>query len=117
MIAAMAISAHAATLTPQQQATVDKGKAIIADRMKDPDSLKWRNLAVVGDTLCGEVNGKNGYGGYVGYQRFFATVTTGAADVKPFDTGNSYVDGVTNGVWRNEYDPACAQAPAIAVDQ
>lgn len=40
----------------------------------DPESGKFRNLYVTKDntgfSLCGEINGKNSYGGYVGYRRF-----------------------------------------------
>lgn len=40
----------------------------------DPDSGKFRNLYVTKDnaglSLCGEINSKNIYGGYVGFRRF-----------------------------------------------
>ncbi len=46
--------------------------------LKDPDSAKFRNLYEVAGmkddsgnhAVCGEVNAKNSYGGYVGYRRF-----------------------------------------------
>lgn len=51
-------------------------EAALKDRMKDPDAAQFRNEVVYrrGDTLvvCGEVNAKNGYGGYVGFRRFVA---------------------------------------------
>ena len=46
--------------------------------MKDPDAAKflWMPVALVeenGDTrYCGLVNGKNSYGGFTGYTRFYA---------------------------------------------
>lgn len=51
-------------------------KSLIAV-MKDPDSAQFRNTRIVqgkgGDALCGEVNGKNSFGGYIGYQPFAVT--------------------------------------------
>lgn len=49
-------------------------KELIADTFKDPASVKFRNLRITetGEFVCGEVNGKNSYGGYVGYKAFYA---------------------------------------------
>lgn len=46
---------------------------------KDPDSLQFRNERVSKDDstiTCGEVNGKNGFGGYVGFRRFIVSSGT-----------------------------------------
>jgi hypothetical protein len=47
---------------------------LIAGRLKDPESATFRNVFVSrlsGTPLvCGEVNAKNSFGGYVGFQRF-----------------------------------------------
>ena len=44
--------------------------------LKDPDSAKFQNLRLTdygnGKVVCGEVNAKNSYGGYVGHKRFVA---------------------------------------------
>lgn len=54
-------------------------KNTVANRMRDPDSTKFRNVRIKpfegGKIACGEVNSKNAYGGYVGYQRFVASHT------------------------------------------
>lgn len=47
-------------------------KARVAGQLKDPDSAKFRDLERIGKAVCGEVNAKNSYGGYIGYQRFYA---------------------------------------------
>lgn len=48
----------------------------IADSLKDPDSAKFRNVRFIqhegGALICGEVNAKNAYGGYVGYTKFLS---------------------------------------------
>jgi hypothetical protein len=44
---------------------------------KDPGSVQYRSLFLsmreATPVLCGEVNGKNGYGAYVGFRQFYAT--------------------------------------------
>lgn len=53
-----------------------KGKESVASNLLDPSSAMFRNLQVKsfaeGYVLCGEVNAKNRYGGYVGFQPFVA---------------------------------------------
>ncbi|UVK45331.1 hypothetical protein BPNPMPFG_000858 [Mesorhizobium sp. AR07] len=47
-----------------------------AERLTDPTSLQLRRLRMAKlsgsdyDVVCGEFNGKNGFGGYVGFQHF-----------------------------------------------
>ena len=41
--------------------------------MKDPESVQYRNLKmgdVLNGTLCGEVNAKNSFGAYAGFEKF-----------------------------------------------
>ena len=47
----------------------------VKQEMKDPDSTKFQNLREIKNSVgesvvCGEVNAKNSYGGYVGYHLF-----------------------------------------------
>ena len=47
----------------------------VKQEMKDPDSTKFQNLREINNSVgesvvCGEVNAKNSYGGYVGYHLF-----------------------------------------------
>lgn len=49
-------------------------KRSITHDFKDPDSVLYRDVFISNrttPTLCGEINAKNSYGGYVGYKRFF----------------------------------------------
>jgi hypothetical protein len=48
----------------------------IANSLKDPDAAKFRGMEAFrlanGDhVICGEVNGKNSFGAYVGFETFF----------------------------------------------
>lgn len=47
-------------------------KMFVSNSLKDPDSAKFRSVKVKWGNVCGEVNAKNSYGGYVGYRRFYA---------------------------------------------
>ena len=52
-----------------------EAKHAMADELRDPDSAQFRNVvdgkSINGqETVCGEVNGKNGFGAYVGYRKF-----------------------------------------------
>lgn len=46
-------------------------------RLRDPDSAEFRNVGYYsggpeGAAVCGEVNAKNGFGGFTGFERFVA---------------------------------------------
>lgn len=44
-------------------------KAVAAE-LRDPSSAQFRGIYGSGDTVCGEVNGKNGLGAYSGFRKF-----------------------------------------------
>lgn len=46
-------------------------KKLAADQLRDPSSAQFRNVARHGIFVCGEINGKNGYGAYNGFVRFY----------------------------------------------
>lgn len=54
-------------------------KADVAKEFKDPDSVNFRNMQVEKNPptsgvmyVCGEINAKNGFGAYVGYEKFYS---------------------------------------------
>lgn len=49
--------------------------------LRDPDSAQFRNLVDAGKAICGEVNSRNGYGGYAGFAEFIAPNPGGTADI------------------------------------
>jgi hypothetical protein len=72
-----------------QQAAEDAVADAIKTKLRDPDSAKFKfaparpgiayvapSLKVTGVLMCGFVNSKNGYGGYVGDTPFFASIVT-----------------------------------------
>ena len=47
----------------------------VANELRDPSSIMLRDIYIVSDAgfeiVCGEVNGRNAYGGYAGYTTFY----------------------------------------------
>jgi Pyridine nucleotide-disulphide oxidoreductase, dimerisation domain/Pyridine nucleotide-disulphide oxidoreductase len=85
------------TLTPEDSIFVQQAKTLITRDFKDPGSAQFRNLFISGKgihfkTLCGEINGKNSYGGYVGYRRFYSSPGAAASFTKIEDGGYSAYD-------------------------
>lgn len=76
-LAALALNAAPAQDDVQAQAAlVERAKAAVAHDLKDPWSARFRDVHVHHDfedwkTVCGQVNAKNSYGAYSGFQRFF----------------------------------------------
>lgn len=47
----------------------------VAAQLRDPNSAQFRNINMIaqstgGEAVCGEVNGRNAFGAYSGFQRF-----------------------------------------------
>lgn len=57
----------------------------VSAELKDPASAQFRNVSVNRrtKTICGEVNAKNEYGGYVGFRWFARTEGVGGMIVPP----------------------------------
>lgn len=70
LIFSIAASAQAA-----ETAFIVKAQNDVKQLMKDPDSTNFRNVREITNTLgnkvlCGQINSKNSYGGYVGFMPF-----------------------------------------------
>jgi hypothetical protein len=50
----------------------------VKEQLKDPSSAQFRNVFVSkdGDYVCGEVNAKNGFGAYGGFEKFVVSVSS-----------------------------------------
>jgi hypothetical protein len=53
-------------------------KEMVKDRLRDPESVRYRNVAAGpdGTHVCGYVNAKNSFGGYVGFMPFVVNLAT-----------------------------------------
>lgn len=58
---------------------IEIASSVTADGLKDPSSAQFRRVNIKNYNgnriVCGEVNGKNSYGGYVGFRKFMAGVS------------------------------------------
>jgi hypothetical protein len=63
----------------KEAAYIDLNKDQVKERLKDPDSAQFRDVFVSNTgglpVVCGEVNAKNSFGGYGGFQRFISAGT------------------------------------------
>jgi len=64
-----------AACTGGDDTVVAQAQADVAKTLRDPSSAQFREVIVRRATtgaqiVCGEVNGRNGYGGYAGFQEF-----------------------------------------------
>ena len=61
----------------ERKEKINKYREQLLGNLKDPSSAQLRNLRMVtgegGEALCGEINGKNSYGGYIGFHPFAVT--------------------------------------------
>lgn len=87
----------------------------VTDKVRDPSSAQFRNVRRIehsnGSTMfCGEVNGRNAYGGMSGFQRFEAGVDrTGDASAL-IDGGEELNSAYFEGAW-NQFCGRIAGTP------
>jgi len=88
-----------------------RGQNAVEASLKDPDSAKFRDVHFVTKSsgylekegfVCGEVNGKNGFGAYDGYQKFAILVRAKTLYYIPF-LGLKHEE--LSPIFLNELDP------------
>lgn len=89
-----------------QEKTIAAAQDSIKRGLKDPNSAEFQNLRIAnynnGKVVCGEINAKNSYGGYVGYKRFVA----GISGALIFSASNEY-DPDINDAYNAGINEAC----------
>jgi hypothetical protein len=85
---------------------------LVEARLKDPASVQYRNERIVKTSevsyaLCGEVNSKNGFGGYAGFTRFVAEDLTNGA----------YIEDEHDGLFDYFWDRNCKSANVPAAER
>lgn len=81
ILLAWAIPLVLAGCKPSEEKAISLAKSEVAANLKDPASAQFRNVKVakmidadqgsVFAIVCGEINGKNGFGAYAGFHPFF----------------------------------------------
>jgi len=77
---------------------ISQAKRAVLHDLKDPDSAKFRDVrnCPTGFYETGEVNSKNAYGGYAGFQRFYAN-----------SAGAHFIDNDTSTEDVSDYERMC----------
>ncbi|MBT2132708.1 hypothetical protein KK137_00040 [Croceibacterium sp. LX-88] len=92
----------------KQVAWIEVSKDAIRTRLRDPDSAQFREVHFYSGgkapVACGEVNAKNGFGGYTGYERF---VAAGNVDGLAFLASDLTSSSEMDKVW----ETMCVKAP------
>lgn len=80
------------TSSDTQQSAVEK---IVRAQLKDPESARFQNIRQVGrGEICGQVNAKNAFGGYVGFQHFWLKDIEARRPTLLIDSSDSRLAGV-----------------------
>lgn len=81
-----------------KSSAIASAKKAVARSLKDPGSAQFRNVRVVpygeGSVICGEVNGKNSYGGYVGFKSFVSGINF--AEIESYEAGYGEINRAAN---------------------
>lgn len=65
---------------------VSLGEGVARDSLKDPNSAQFKSIYVSSTDdsgfVCGKINAKNGYGGYVGFKNYYVYIAEYDGKVK-----------------------------------
>lgn len=86
----------------QDDAAVAQARMLMDTRLKDAESARFRDVIQVTGTgkthiVCGWVNAKNSFGGYIGFKPFFATGKS--VDVRDWDSVGTFKDSMFRIMW------------------
>lgn len=87
---------------------IDAVQQHVVENFKDPSSATFRNVKVSDGTVCGEVNGKNSYGAYSGFDKFYGSYYEGSGAVVGHVMNAS--DEATMAAFGPLYDANCDSA-------
>jgi hypothetical protein len=112
MLLASISLASVAAKTPSIEQQYAKELQAVADTTRDPNAVQFRKIHVGADgALCGEMNAKNAFGGYVGFKPFL--VRNGAILIVT-DEGREQRKDLSDKQWawerlldQKEFDEAC----------
>ena len=89
-------------------------KAQVTRQFKDPGSAQYRNLFISGNSLrvlCGEVNAKNSYGAYIGFNRFYSTGDPVLTRIGSSSSSSSSENFLLNEMWPSMCGNKIAEIP------
>lgn len=91
-------------------------KETVKNRLRDPESAEFRNLTTIstGQTervVCGEVNARNGFGGFVGFTKFVVIFTQSGDSARRSPAllaSDRIAPGATSGASADAIELACS---------
>jgi hypothetical protein len=60
-------------LETEEQKEIKRLEADVRSKLKDPESATFRDIFIKGDKGCTNVNAKNGFGGFTGYECLYVS--------------------------------------------
>jgi hypothetical protein len=96
LLACVAACGKTAAQKQQEEAAAltVQGEKYVREKVRDPGSAQFRNQFIgKGGAPCGEVNAKDAFGAYIGFQRYISVareLTLLAQDVAPADFEESW---------------------------
>jgi len=99
------IAAATDTWAQEDDSAITAAKATLVSKLKDPESARFRDVvrtvsSETGKTriICGWVNAKNSFGGYVGFKPFY--VAGGMAEIRDDESASMFSNrGLFAGMW------------------
>jgi hypothetical protein len=89
-------------LTAAEEETLkSRAQVVVAAQLKDPEAARFRAVVFRGNHVCGMINGKNSYGGYVGYKPFAYSLVTGKVFLAPVTGPGSSVSNLADALMIN----------------
>lgn len=82
-----------------QAMVTDVAENAVKQILRDPSSAQFRSVREYAGPVCGEVNAKNGFGGFTGYTRFIVVGSTKSPD--------AYIEGQTQFDFPSAWQMAC----------
>jgi hypothetical protein len=81
----------------RQEAVIALTKRAVASALREPSSAVFKDVFYVrkkvGDAVCGEVNARNGFGGFTGMQPFVVTLPEGTLHLNSIPKWNRHCAG------------------------
>ncbi len=91
------------SLSSQEHAYIISETDVLKRRLRDPDSARFRDLHVSrrsgSPVVCGQVNARNAFGGYSGFERFVSASAGGIIVLE-----SDMAAGEMSGLWRRVCD-------------
>lgn len=87
-------------------------KREVRSMLTDPESAQFRNVEFRKGTVCGEVNARNRFGGYVGFTPFYGFLSSGVtgALVRPAKQQPDDESGLRRMAFDNDWRERCGFA-------